>query len=149
MRAVVQRVAEAAVRVDGEIVGAVGEGLVVLLGVAAGDVENDVAYIVDKLQNLRVFPDLDGRLNRSVLEIGGEVLVISQFTLLGDARRGRRPSWSAAAPPAEANALYEQVCAGLAAAGLRVQTGVFRAMMDLSLVNRGPVTVLLDSRKAF
>lgn len=136
-------------RVDGEIVGAIGEGLVVLLGVAAGDVENDVAYLVDKLQNLRIFPDLSGHLNRSVLEIGGEVLVISQFTLLGDARRGRRPSWSAAAPPAEANALYERVCAGLAAAGLRVRTGVFRAMMDLSLVNRGPVTVLLDSRKAF
>jgi len=149
MRAVVQRVAEAAVRVEGETVAAVGEGLVVLLGVATGDVEKDVDYVVDKLQNLRIFPDENGHLNRSVLEIGGEVLVVSQFTLLGDARRGRRPSWSDAAPPAEANALYERVCAGLAAAGLRVQTGVFRAMMDLCLVNRGPVTVLLDSRKAF
>jgi len=149
MRAVVQRVAEATVRVEGETVSSIGAGLVVLLGVAEGDGTSDVGYIVDKLQNLRIFPDEKGHLNRSVLEIGGEVLVVSQFTLLGDARKGRRPSWSAAAPPAEAEALYERVSAGLRAAGLRVGTGVFRATMDVGLINRGPVTVLLDSRKLF
>jgi D-tyrosyl-tRNA(Tyr) deacylase len=149
VRAVVQRVKEASVRVDGDPVGAIGPGLVVLLGVGQGDGEADADYLADKVLNLRVFPDEAGQMNRSVLDVSGGLLVVSQFTLLGDARRGRRPSYIEAASPEEANRLYEHFVSRLLPSGLPVATGVFRAMMDVSLVNQGPVTILLDSRKLF
>ena len=149
MRAVVQRVAEAAVSVGGERVSAIGPGLLVLLGVGREDKEADADYLADKVVNLRIFEDEAGQMNRSVLDTGGAVLVVSQFTLYGDARRGRRPGFSSAAPPEEANRLYRCFVGRVAAAGLEVREGVFRAMMDVSLVNRGPVTLLLDSTKAF
>jgi D-aminoacyl-tRNA deacylase len=149
MRAVVQRVAEASVRVDGQEVARIGPGLLVLLGVAQGDGEQDLAYLVDKVLNLRVFADADGHMNRSVLETAGEVLVVSQFTLLGDARRGRRPGFTDAAPPEQAALLYRQFVERVRQSGLRVGEGVFRATMDVALVNQGPVTLLLDSRKLF
>jgi D-tyrosyl-tRNA(Tyr) deacylase len=146
---VVQRVGEASVRVDGELVGAIGRGLLVLLGVGQGDAFRDADYLADKVVNLRVFPDAGGLMNRSVLDIGGQLLAVSQFTLYGDARKGRRPSYIDAAPPEEAERLYAYFVARLRAFGLEVGEGVFRAMMDVSLVNQGPVTVLLDSRKQF
>jgi D-tyrosyl-tRNA(Tyr) deacylase len=149
MRAVVQRVSEAAVVVDGERVGTIGTGLMVLLGVAVGDTTQDAVYLAEKTAGLRIFEDELGKMNRSVSEIGGGVLVVSQFTLLGDCRKGRRPGFSAAAPPQLADALYQEYVAGLRAAGLEVATGVFRADMQISLVNDGPVTMLLDSRKVF
>ena len=149
MRAVVQRVRQASVSVDGEAVGAIGRGLVVLLGVGVGDGERDAEYLADKVLNLRVFPDDDGVMNRSLLEAAGEVLAVSQFTLYGDVRKGRRPSYIDAAPPEEARRLYEYFVARLRAATPGVAEGVFRAMMDVSLVNEGPVTILLDSRKSF
>lgn len=145
----VQRVKEASVRVDGEVVGSIGSGLVVLLGVGTGDGERDAEYLADKVLHLRVFEDDSGQMNRSVLEVGGALLVVSQFTLFGDARRGRRPSYVEAAPPEEANRLYAHFVEQLRPSGLEVATGVFRAMMDVALVNEGPVTILLDSRKAF
>lgn len=147
MRAVVQRVAEAAVRVDGEVVGQIGPGAVVLLGVGQGDAEADADYLADKVLHLRIFPDEAGQMNRSVLDTRGELLAVSQFTLYGDTRRGRRPGFSSAAPPEEANRLYRYFVGRLRESGLRVEEGVFRAMMDVSLVNRGPVTLLLDSQK--
>jgi len=147
MRAVVQRVAEAAVSVGGERVAAIGPGLLVLLGVGREDAEADADYLADKVVNLRIFEDQSGHMNRSVLETGGAVLVVSQFTLYGDTRRGRRPGFSSAAPPEEANRLYRYFVGRVAAAGLEVREGVFRAMMDVSLVNRGPVTLLLDSAR--
>jgi D-aminoacyl-tRNA deacylase len=147
MRAVVQRVAEAAVSVGGERVAAIGPGLLVLLGVGREDAEADADYLADKVVNLRIFEDESGHMNRSVLETGGAVLVVSQFTLYGDTRRGRRPGFSSAAPPEEANRLYRYFVGRVAAAGLEVREGVFRAMMDVSLVNRGPVTLLLDSAR--
>jgi D-tyrosyl-tRNA(Tyr) deacylase len=149
MRAVVQRVKEASVRVDGEVVGAIGPGALVLLGVDREDTGEDAAYLADKVLHLRIFPDDAGQMNRSLLEAKGDLLAVSQFTLLGDARRGRRPGFTAAAPPEEANRLYEAFVALLRPSGLRVETGVFRAMMDVALVNHGPVTILLDSRKLF
>lgn len=149
MRAVVQRVSEASVRVDGALVGAIGPGLAVLLGVQVGDGEADAAALADKVLNLRVFPDGEGQMNRSVLELGGGLLVVSQFTLLGDARKGRRPSYLEAARPEEADRLYGGFVDELRRSGLSVATGVFRAMMDVALVNHGPVTILLDSRKQF
>jgi D-aminoacyl-tRNA deacylase len=149
VRAVVQRVAEASCRVEGDVVGAIGPGLVVLLGVGASDTDTDASYLADKVVNLRVFEDEAGQMNRSVLDTGGGLLVVSQFTLLGDARKGRRPSYSDAAAPEEANRLYEHFVGRLRTSGLEVATGVFRAMMDVALVNRGPVTILLDSRKLF
>lgn len=149
MRAVVQRVKEASVTVDGAVVGAVGDGLVVLLGVGIGDTEGDADYLAEKVVNLRIFADEAGQMNRSVRDTGGSVMVVSQFTLYGDARRGRRPGYSAAAPPDEASRLYEYFAARVRAAGPSVATGVFRATMDVHLVNHGPVTLLLDSRKAF
>jgi D-tyrosyl-tRNA(Tyr) deacylase len=149
MRAVVQRVKEATVSVDGQVVGRIGPGLLVLLGVGVGDADADAKAMADKVANLRIFADDQGQMNRSVLDVGGEVLVVSQFTLLGDARRGRRPSYVDAAPPEEANRLYERFVAEARARGLHVETGVFRAMMDVGLVNEGPVTILLDSGKAF
>jgi len=149
VRAVVQRVAEASVRVEGEEASRIGPGLVVLLGVGTGDSERDADYLADRVLNLRVFPDETGQMNRSVLEAGGGLLVVSQFTLLGDARKGRRPSYIGAAGPEEAKRLYEYFAERLRPSGLPVATGVFRATMDVALVNRGPVTILLDSRKLF
>jgi len=149
VRAVVQRVTQASVRVAGETVGSIGRGLVVLLGVAVGDTEADADSLADKVLNLRVFPDDAGHMNRSVLDVSGGLLVVSQFTLLGDARRGRRPSYIEAAPPDEADRLYQYFVSRLRPSGLEIATGVFRAMMDVALVNQGPVTILLDSRKTF
>ena len=149
MRAVVQRVAEAAVRVDGAVVGKIGAGLLVLLGVAADDTERDADLLAEKAVNLRIFSDELGQMNRSLLEVQGGLLAVSQFTLLGDCRKGRRPSYSTAAPPADAERLYARFIARVRETGLTVEQGVFRAMMDVSLVNQGPVTLLLDSRKQF
>ncbi|HET8722823.1 MAG TPA: D-aminoacyl-tRNA deacylase [Anaeromyxobacteraceae bacterium] len=146
MRSVVQRVARAAVRVDRQVVGEVGHGLLVLLGVAAGDGPDDARWTADKLAQLRIFEDDAGKMNRSVQDVGGGVLLVSQFTLLGDARKGNRPSFVAAAPPDQANALYEEVASLLRTRGVPVATGVFRAHMEVELVNDGPVTLLLDSR---
>jgi D-tyrosyl-tRNA(Tyr) deacylase len=149
MRAVVQRVSEASVRVDGQVVGTIGPGLLVLLGVGRDDGETDAEYLAEKVLNLRIFADEAGQMNRSVLETGGAILAVSQFTLLGDARHGRRPGYTAAAAPETANRLYELFVAELRSSGLTIETGVFRAMMDVALVNQGPVTILLDSRKLF
>ena len=149
VRGVVQRVSEASVRVDGEVVGSIGPGLVVLVAVGSGDVERDADYLADKILNLRVFPDEAGQMNRSVLDVSGGLLVVPQFTLFGDVRKGRRPSYSNAAPPEEANRLYEHFAGRLRPSGLPVATGVFRATMEVALVNQGPVTILLDSRKLF
>jgi len=135
--------------VDGREVSRIGPGLLVLLGVAQGDGEGDLLYLADKVVNLRVFADEAGHMNRSLLEAGGALLVVSQFTLLGDARKGRRPGFTDAAPPEQANALYRQFVERTRQSGVRVEEGVFRAMMDVSLVNQGPVTLLLDSRKLF
>lgn len=149
MRAVVQRVASARVRVAGRTVGEIGPGLLVLLGVGREDEEADAQYLAEKIVHLRIFEDDEGKMNRSLLEVGGELLVVSQFTLYGDCRRGRRPSYSEAAPPERARALYQYFVTQVGAYGLRVQTGIFQEMMDVELVNRGPVTLLLDSRKQF
>ena len=149
MRAVVQRVSRGEVRVDGRATGAVGRGFVVLLGVAREDTEDDASAMADKVAALRVFEDAAGTMNLALAEVGGGVLVVSQFTLLGDARKGNRPSFVEAAPPERANALYECFCAALREKGLAVGTGVFRATMEVELVNDGPVTILLDSRKLF
>jgi D-tyrosyl-tRNA(Tyr) deacylase len=149
VRAVVQRASEASVRVAGEEVGRIGPGLVVLLGVGKDDSERDAEILAEKVLNLRVFADEAGQMNRSVLDEEGGLLVISQFTLMGDARKGRRPSYIEAAPPGEAERLYSHFVERLRPSGLEVATGVFRAMMDVALVNQGPVTILLDSRKLF
>ena len=139
-----QRVSRAAVRVDGATTGAIGRGLVVLLAVGQDDGTGDADTLADKIANLRIFDDGLGHMNLSALQVNGEVLVVSQFTLYGDARRGRRPSFVAAAPPEAANALYRHFVSRVAAAGLRVAEGVFRAMMEVELVNDGPATFLLD-----
>jgi D-aminoacyl-tRNA deacylase len=149
MRAVVQRVSSARVRVDGEVVGEISQGFLVLLGVGQGDGPAEVTYIANKIRDLRLFPDDDGKMNRSLAEIAGGVLVVSQFTLYGDVRRGRRPSFIAAAPPDLAKSLYEAVVNDLRASGLTVATGIFQADMKVELINDGPVTLLLDSGKAF
>jgi len=149
MRAVIQRVASAEVRVDGQVVGAVGKGLLVLLGVAQDDGEEAARFLADKVAALRVFEDSAGKMNLSLAEVGGGVLVVSQFTLLGDLRKGNRPSFTGAAPPEPANALYERFCAMLREKGLPVATGVFRAHMEVELVNDGPVTLMLDSTRLF
>ncbi len=149
MRAVVQRVARAEVRVDGRVVGRIGPGLVALVGVAKGDTEETGKALAEKLLNLRIFDDDEGRMNRSLLETGGGVLCVSQFTLLGDCRKGRRPSYDRAASPQEAQSLYEAFLESLRAPGVRVESGRFRAMMEVELVNDGPVTLLLDSEKLF
>jgi D-aminoacyl-tRNA deacylase len=149
MRAVLQRVSEARVRVDGEVVGEIGAGLMILLGVGREDAETDLRYLVEKVAGLRIFEDDEGKMNRSVAEIGGEVLVVSQFTLYGDCRKGRRPGFSAAAQPERANQLYLEFASQLQIRGLTVATGVFQADMQVELINDGPVTMLLDSRKEF
>jgi D-tyrosyl-tRNA(Tyr) deacylase len=149
MRAVVQRVTRANVRIEGDIVGEIKLGLVVLLGVARDDSEADVKYLADKIAALRVFDDTDGKMNLSVKEIGGGVLVISQFTLYGDVRRGNRPSWIDAAAPDVAEPLYENFIAQVRGVLPQVARGKFGAMMQVELVNDGPVTILLDSRKLF
>ncbi len=149
MRAVIQRVSSARVDVEGRLSGEIGRGLLVFLGVAAQDGEEDVLWMASKVAELRVFEDQAGKMNLSVEEAGGALLVISQFTLLGDCRKGRRPSFDAAAPPERAEPLYLRFLECLRARRLPVQTGVFRAYMEVSLVNDGPVTLLLDSRKSF
>ncbi len=149
MIAVVQRVLEARVVVDGRVVGEIGPGLLVLLGISRHDGDADIAYLTGKIRDMRVFPSGDRPNDRSVADIGGAVLVVSQFTLLGDCRKGRRPSFDAAAPPDPARRLYEAVVDQLRRDGLPVETGAFQAMMDVSLVNDGPVTLLLDSRRRF
>lgn len=149
MRAVVQRVLEASVKVDGEIVGQIEQGLLVFLGVATDDTQTDVVTLSEKIAGLRIFEDDDGKMNRSVIEIGGSMLVVSQFTLLGDCRKGKRPSFIAAAPPEMADALYQSFVAEIKGYQIPVQTGQFRADMKVSLINDGPVTMLLDSRKLF
>ena len=149
MRAVVQRVSRAEVWVEGRSTGRVGRGLAVLLGVARGDAEPDAVQLADKVAALRIFEDDAGKMNLSVRDVAGGVLVVSQFTLLGDARKGNRPGFTDAAPPEEANALYERFCALLRERGLEVATGVFRASMEVELVNEGPVTILLDSKRTF
>ena len=150
MRAVIQRVKRAQVTVDGAVVGQIDHGLCVLIGAGAGDGPGHVTYLVDKIVNLRIFPDDDGKMNRSVLDTKGGVLAISQFTLYGDARKGRRPSFIGALEPAAAEQLYLAAVDGLRQAGVKhVATGSFGAMMDVELVNHGPVTILLDSNKQF
>jgi D-tyrosyl-tRNA(Tyr) deacylase len=149
MRAVVQRVSRASVEVEGALVGRIGPGWLVLLGVARGDKDEDADWLAEKVVNLRAFADEQGKMNRSVVEAGGCVLVVSQFTLLGDCRGGRRPGFTEAAEPGEAERLYRRFNERVAAAGVEVATGVFRAHMNVELVNDGPVTFLLDSRKLF
>lgn len=149
MRAVVQRVSQASVSVDDQLCGAIGDGLLVLLGVGKNDSEQDAALLADKIANLRIFDDEQGLMNLSLLEVQGEMLVVSQFTLFGDCRKGRRPSYSTAAPPAEATRLYEQFIDEIRARKITVATGKFQAMMDVTLVNNGPVTLLLDTEKQF
>ena len=146
MRAVLQRAARAEVRVDGRVTGRIGRGLVVLLGVGEEDTERDAEYLVGKIVDLRIFPDEEGRMNASLVDTGGALLVVSQFTLYGDCRRGRRPSYSHAARPELANRLYERFVALARARNVRVETGVFQAMMEVDLVNDGPVTLILESR---
>jgi D-tyrosyl-tRNA(Tyr) deacylase len=145
MRVVVQRVSRASVIVAGEVTGAIEAGLLVLVGVKPGDDERDRDFLVDKIANLRIFSDDEGKMNLSVQDVGGSVLVVSQFTLYGDCRKGRRPSFIGAAPPAEAEAAYDSFVAALRALPLRVETGRFAADMAVSLVNDGPVTLILDS----
>ena len=148
MKAVIQRVMRASVQVEGKTVGQIKSGLLVLLGVANGDGETDGRYLVEKICTLRIFPDEQGKMNRSLEEVGGSVLVVSQFTLLGRTANGRRPSFDGAAPSDEAKRLYEQVVAGLRDRGTPVETGVFAAHMQIELLNDGPVTFVLDSRGA-
>jgi len=149
MRAVVQRVRRACVTVSGETLGEIGPGLLVLLGVGQGDTEAAADYLAEKIAGLRIFEDNAGRMNRAVGEVGGAMLVVSQFTLYGDVRRGKRPSFDAAARPEQALRVYEYFVDKLRATGLRCETGRFQEMMEVELVNDGPVTILLDSEKAF
>ena len=149
MRSVVQRVSRAEVRVGGEVVGRIARGLLVYLGVGAGDTERDGAYLAEKIAGLRVFEDAAGKMNLDVSAVGGAVLLVSQFTLYGDVRKGRRPGFDAAMEPVRANALYEDVAARIRAMGLPVETGTFRADMEVDAVNDGPVTILLDSGRLF
>ncbi|MCA1626105.1 MAG: D-tyrosyl-tRNA(Tyr) deacylase [Acidobacteria bacterium] len=149
MRAVVQRVSHAKVSIGGEIVGKIGKGILVLLGVSRYDTEKEAIYILEKTLNLRIFEDADDKMNFSLLDIKGELLVVSQLTLYGDARKGRRPSYIEAASPEKANALYEFFVAEAQKQIEKVETGCFQAMMNVELVNDGPVTILLDSEKVF
>jgi D-tyrosyl-tRNA(Tyr) deacylase len=149
MRAVVQRVSRAKVTVSGDVSGEIGQGILLLLGIAAKDTTDDVRYLVDKTLSLRIFEDPDGKMNLSLLDVEGGLLVVSQFTLYGDTRRGRRPSFIDAAPPDKANELYELFISESKKLITNVATGVFQAMMDVELVNDGPVTILIDSEKQF
>ena len=149
MRAVVQRVTESSVTVEGRVTGRIGKGLLVLLGVGETDTEKDADYIADKIAGLRCFADSESKFNLSLIDVGGSVLAVSQFTLFGDCRKGKRPSFTEAARPEHAIPLYERFVAKVRAAGIDVQTGEFGAHMDVHLVNDGPVTLLLDSKKAF
>jgi D-tyrosyl-tRNA(Tyr) deacylase len=149
MKALLQRVTAARVTVSGAEVGRIGRGLVVFVGVAAGDSQKDIDYLVPKIVNLRVFPDQAGKFNLSALDIGGELLLVSQFTLMADTRRGRRPSFTTAAPPAEAQRLFDQFVRQAGATGLRVATGRFQEHMQVEIHNDGPVTIVLDSREKF
>jgi len=149
MRAVVQRVSSASVTVEGRLVGKIGEGIVVFLGVGKDDDEGDVDYLARKVTGLRIFEDEEGKMNLSVLEVGGSALVVSQFTLYGDCRKGKRPSFTEAAPPDRAKELYLEFVSRLRDAGLTVETGEFQALMKVSVENNGPVTILLDSKKLF
>lgn len=149
MRLVIQRVLESSVCVDGNVVGSIGPGFMVLCGVEDGDTAEDVRYCIDKTVNLRIFEDEAGKMNRSILDAGGEILAISQFTLHGDVRHGRRPSFIRAARPETAVPLYDAYCNGLREAGVHVETGIFQTDMKVSLINDGPVTLLIDSRKVF
>ena len=146
MRAVIQRVKQSSVKTNDEIVGRIGQGLLVLLGVAKGDSVADADYLANKITNLRIFEDEDGKMNRSLLETGGELLAVSQFTLLADCRKGRRPSFIAAAEPEKAIELYEKFVDRVRQMGVGVQTGRFQAMMEVALINDGPVTVIIESR---
>lgn len=147
MRAVIQRVRQASVQVDGRITGQIQQGLLVLLGVAKDDTEKDIVFIADKIANLRIFEDADGKMNLSVTDIGGQVLLISQFTLFGDCRKGRRPDFTAASPPDMANRLYEKTIIAIKEQGVPVETGIFAAHMHIDSINDGPVTLILDSQK--
>ena len=147
MRALLQRVTQASVVVEGSVVGEIGAGLLILLGVAKPDTVADAAFLVDKILNLRIFPDADGKMNLSLLDTGGSLLVVSQFTLYGDCRKGRRPGFDAAAPAEQARALYESFVEIARRSGLRVETGVFQAHMEVALVNDGPVTLMLETNE--
>ena len=149
MRAVVQRVSRASVTVEGQIIGQISQGLVVLLGVEQDDTDSDAHQLADKTIQLRIFDDTEGKMNLTLTDVGGAMLVVSQFTLLGDCRKGRRPSFIQATPPELAERLYETFVAAVGVQGIAVATGKFRAMMQVELVNDGPVTILLDSRKRF
>ena len=147
MRVILQRVTRASVKIDGNLTGEIGPGLVLLLGIAKDDTPRDVEYVIDKCVGLRIFGDKRGKMNRSLLDVAGEVLAISQFTLFGDTRKGRRPSFDGAAPPEQAEPLYEQAVDRLKEHGIRVATGRFGAFMEVSLVNDGPVTLTVESRR--
>ena len=149
MRAVIQRVSRVKVTVNGAITGQIERGLLVLLGVGSEDTRADADYLAEKTIGLRIFEDADGKMNRSVVDIAGAVLAVSQFTLYGDVRRGKRPSFDAAAPPQQARELYEYFVEKVRAAGMRCETGRFQEMMQVELVNEGPVTILIDSKKIF
>lgn len=149
MRALVQRVSKASVTVEGNVVGEIGPGLLVLLGVSKNDTKTDADYLAEKIAGLRIFEDENGKMNRNVADVGGAVLAVSQFTLYGDVRRGKRPSFDDAARPEGARELYEYFVAQIRESGLRCETGQFQVMMSVSLVNEGPVTILLDSSKLF
>jgi D-tyrosyl-tRNA(Tyr) deacylase len=149
MRACIQRVSRASVTIDGQVVGSIGRGVLVLLGVGQGDGEQDARHLADRICALRIFEDDEGKMNRSLEDIGGAMLVVSQFTLFGDCRKGRRPSFTRAAPPDLAERLYDVFVAAVDTRGIQVATGRFRAYMDVALVNDGPVTLLMDSGKAF
>lgn len=149
MRCVIQRVTQASVTVDGEVIGSIGKGFMVLIGAGVEDTEKDVRYMVEKVPNLRIFEDEAGKMNLSLMDVGGEILAVSQFTLYGDARGSRRPSFIAAARPEKANELYEALVDGWRQRGVHVEMGRFRAEMQVSLINDGPVTMLMDSTKLF
>jgi D-tyrosyl-tRNA(Tyr) deacylase len=149
MRAVVQRVSRARVRVNGQTTGEIGPGLLILLGVGQGDTSKEADYLLDKIIHLRIFEDPEGKMNLSLLDAGGELMVISQFTLYADCRKGRRPSFTDAGPPGEAQKLYDHFVAAARTRGVKVVTGIFQAIMEVELVNSGPVTILLDSSKNF
>jgi D-tyrosyl-tRNA(Tyr) deacylase len=149
VKALLQRVTSASVSVAGEVVGSIGRGLVVFVGVASGDTEKDARYLAQKIVNLRIFSDQESRFNLSALDIGGELLLVSQFTLLADTRKGRRPSFTDAAPPAQAEALFQQFVEQVRATGLKVETGRFQQYMQVEIHNDGPVTIMLDSKDKF